>query len=399
MKVFNELKRIYWIPVVWFFSRLTLLFIGWAANLRIPGGYPSQPWPMPKAPLIFTMWDRYDSQWYLAIAKYGYNHPLDSHYSPQAFFPLYPLLIRFFYKLTGLQSVIIGVLLSNIFFLISLFFLYKLVEKRFDEKIAKLAVIFMLLFPTSFFFSAVYTESLFLLGTTIAFWAADRDKWWLAGLGSAIAVLTRNLGCVLILPLAWIAIEMHGIKKGLKKALPLLLIPLAFSIWGIYLWHSTGDPLRFIHAESGWGRYLSPPWVGLGKALYRIITPVPIVHYKVGTYVSAWRPQFSHLYSYIDGTAALLGLILPFIGKHYGQPWPWVIFTLIGVLIPMSAPTLYSMTPLASMTRYILILFPLIVVLAQIARKHPSFEIAFLVSLPLIQSLFFILFLTWNWIA
>ncbi|WP_434639660.1 mannosyltransferase family protein [Thermoanaerobacterium thermosaccharolyticum] len=398
MRYINKLKKLSWIVIVWFISRIALIFIGWVANLRIPGGNPSQPWPMSKAPLIFTMWDRYDSQWYLAIAKYGYNIPYKSHYSPQAFFPLYPALISFIHKLTHVPYVVAGIFLSNIFFISSLFFLYDLVEKHFDSKIAKLTIIFTFLFPTSFFFSAIYTESLFLLGTVLAFWAADQDKWWIAGIGGAIAVLTRNLGITLLLPLAWIAVEKHG-HKAWKNLFPLLLIPMAFSLWAIYLWHSTGDPLRFIHSESGWGRFLSPPWVGILTAIKKILTPIPSVKFPSGTYISAWSIQFSHVYSTIDVTAAILGIILPLVGKKYGQPWPWVIFALIGVLIPMSAPTLYSMTPLASMTRYILVLFPLMVALAQISKKHPSLEIALFVSLPLIQGLFFILFTTWNWIA
>ena len=92
-----------------------------------------------------------------------------------------------------------------------------------------MTIIFTFLFPTSFFFSAIYTESLFLLGTVLAFWAAYQDKWWVAGIGGAIAVLTRNLGITLLLPLAWIAVEKHG-HKAWKNLFPLLLIPMAFSL-------------------------------------------------------------------------------------------------------------------------------------------------------------------------
>lgn len=394
----NKLKNLSWIAVIWLISRIVLVFIGWVANLRIPGGKPSQPWPMSKAPLIFTMWDRYDSQWYLAIAKYGYNIPYKSHYSPQAFFPLYPVLISFIHKLIHIPYIISGIFISNLFFIFSLFFLYDLVENHFDSKIAKLTIIFTFLFPTSFFFSAIYTESLFFFGTILAFWAADKELWWIASLGSSIAVLTRNLGITLFIPLSWIAIEKYG-KKAWKILFHLFLIPFTFSLWAIYLWHSTGDPLRFIHAESGWGRFLSPPWMGIITAFKNILTPIPSAKFPSGKYISAWNIQFSHVYSTIDVTAAILGIILPLIGKKYGQPWPWIIFTLIGVIIPISAPTLYSMTPLASMTRYILVLFPLMISLAQLSKKYPNLGIALLISLPMIQGLFFILFTTWNWIA
>jgi Gpi18-like mannosyltransferase len=394
----HNLKQILWILSAWAISRLTLLFIGWGANLRIPGGNPSQPWPMPNEPLLFTMWDRYDSQWYLAIVQHGYNIPINTHYSPQAFFPLYPMLIGLVERLTGIPPVIIGVILSNLFFIVGLLFLNQLVEQRFGSEVAHTTVLFLILFPTAFFFSAIYTESLFLMGTVIAFWAADRNRWWLAGIGGAIATLTRNLGIMLIIPLILLVWEQYS-KRAWRKCIPLLLIPGAFALWALFLWWNTNDPLRFVHAESGWGRVLQPPWMGIAMAFYRIVTPAPPFIWSKNIYISAWKPQFAPFYSLIDGVSALAGISLSLLGRHYGLPWSWIIFALICVLIPMSAPTLHSMTPLASMSRYIVIIFPIMVTLAQMVKDRPNLKVALMIALPMIQAFFFILFTTWNWIA
>ncbi|SNX55037.1 glycosyltransferase family 39 protein [Thermoanaerobacterium sp. RBIITD] len=397
MSILYNLKKQSWILMIWLFTRITLIFVGWAATLRIPGGPLAEPWPFPKLPLIFTMWDRFDSQWYLAIAQYGYNLPYKTHYSPQAFFPLYPLLIALVHRITSIPYLIVGIIISNIFFILALYILYQLVEDHFGEKIARLSIIFMLIFPTSFYFSAIYTESLFLFGTALSFWAADHKKWWVAGIGGAIAVLTRNLGITLIIPLSIIAWKQYG-KKSLKKCYPILLIPIAFSIWAIYLWQFTGNPLQFIHAEYGWGHKLMPPFVSLVVAIYNIFTAPP-ASFPQGVYVSAWKAPFAALYSTIDGISALIGLIVPFIGRRYGLPWSWVIYSLIGTLVPMTAPTIYAMTPLASMSRYIVVLFPIMVALAQITINRQNLKLSLIISLSLIQAFFFTLFVTWNWIA
>ncbi|MDI3298725.1 MAG: mannosyltransferase family protein [Bacillota bacterium] len=394
-------RRAGWIVAAWAGSRLALSFIGWAASLRIPGGRPAQPWPMSQAPLLFTMWDRYDAQWYLEIARYGYSgFPVRSHYSPEAFFPLYPLLIGVGERLTGVDGAVVGVLLSNLFLLLGLVLLERLVERRFGPRVARRAVLLLLLFPTAFYFSAIYTEALFLFASVAAFWAAERERWTWAGLAGAAAALTRNLGALLLLPLAWLAWERYGaVGPAVRRAAPLLLIPLAFAAWAVFLWQSTGDPLRFLHAESGWNRHLSPPWAGLATAFQRVVTPPPPSRWPAGVYVSAWRPQFAPLYSTIDGLAAAGGLLLALLGRRWGQPWPWVAWALLGLLIPMSAPTLHSMTPLASMSRYVVVLFPLMVTLAQAAERRPWLETALLAGLPLVQAFFFTLFTTWNWIA
>ncbi|MDI3317085.1 MAG: mannosyltransferase family protein [Bacillota bacterium] len=392
--------RIGLIAAAWAGSRLALSFIGWAASLRIPGGRPAQPWPLSQAPLLFTMWDRYDSQWYLEIARYGYfGFPVRSHYSPEAFFPLYPLLIGLGERLTGLPGAVLGVLLSNLFLLLGLILLDRLVARRLGERVALRTVLLLLLFPTSFYFSAIYTEALFLFATVAAFWAADRERWWWAGVAGAAAALTRNLGILLVLPLGWLALERYRSGPSLRRAAPLLLIPLAFALWAGFLWLESGDALRFVHAEAGWNRHLAAPWVGLATAVDRVVTPPPPAHWPLGVYVSGWRPQFAPLYSTIDGLAALAGLLLPFLGRRWGQPRAWALWALIGVLVPMSAPTLHSMTPLASMSRYLVVLFPVAVTLAQAAERRPWVEVALFSSLPLVQAFFFTLFTTWNWIA
>ena len=97
-----------------------------------------------------------------------------------AFFPLYPLLIRFVGALAG-NHFIAGLLISNACFFFGLLFLYKLLEHEYDRSVARRAIFYVSIFPTAVFFSAVYTESLFFMLTVASFYYMRERRWWLAG--------------------------------------------------------------------------------------------------------------------------------------------------------------------------------------------------------------------------
>ena len=111
-----------------------------------------------------NMWARWDSEWYLYIADRGYtNEDLPSHYrnATSGLFPLYAMLIRFLGAILN-HDVLAGLLISNISLLVFLWILLQLgKEKEIDEKDRQKAAWYYLIFPTTFFLSAIYTESLF----------------------------------------------------------------------------------------------------------------------------------------------------------------------------------------------------------------------------------------------
>ena len=71
------------------------------------------------------------------------------------------------------------------------------------DEIAGRAVWLLAIFPTSVFFTTLYTESLFLMTSVAAFYYARRSRWALAGIWGLLASLTRVTGLLLLLPLAW----------------------------------------------------------------------------------------------------------------------------------------------------------------------------------------------------
>lgn len=142
---------------------------------------------------------RYDSEWYVAIARDGYENTIEP-----AFFPLYPLTMRVGSEVFG-NSIptigVIGVLVSLVAFAATLLAFYRLSAIELGEGAAGRAAALLAFFPTAMFFSAVYTESLFLALEIGALLAARRQRWAWAGVLAALGSATRNSGFILLLPL------------------------------------------------------------------------------------------------------------------------------------------------------------------------------------------------------
>jgi Gpi18-like mannosyltransferase len=131
------------------------------------------------APLdLFKNWD---ANWYLGIAHDGYA----AHKYSTAFFPLYPALLH----LGGFLCHDLrddGYVISNALLLASCLLLWKLVVRDYRRReVADRAVIFLLFCPVSFFFSTIYTESLFFfLMLALAYLATERR--WMPPVAAAI---------------------------------------------------------------------------------------------------------------------------------------------------------------------------------------------------------------------
>src|SRR3989344_2560786 len=124
------------------------------------------------APEIFS-WANFDGEHYLSIAIFGYKG------LEQAFFPIFPILIALLSGLTEtdlfsqlLSKTLAALFISNLSFFLSLIVLWKLIKIDYSQKISFLTIILIAVFPASFYFGAVYNESLFLLLSTLAFYNA-----------------------------------------------------------------------------------------------------------------------------------------------------------------------------------------------------------------------------------
>src|SRR4051812_22617134 len=202
----------------------------------------------------------WDSVWYLSIAGDGYADPQRS-----AFFPLYPLLVRAGGWVLG-SPLVAGALLSLGCFVVALVLLHELTRLELGDGAARWTVLALAWSPMSFFFSAVYSEALFLAVSVGALLAARRGLWWVAGLLGALGAATRSAGVVLVVPLALLMLAQRPRPRP-RDVLALLLVPAGLGAYLGGLAAAGHDAMAPFHAQDVWFRAWAGPFGGVWDGL------------------------------------------------------------------------------------------------------------------------------------
>jgi hypothetical protein len=154
----------------------------------------------------FSTWD---AQHYLYLSENGYHAGQLS----DAFFPLFPLLIHLATPIFN-SSLVAGLVVANAASLAGLYILFRLVTRLHGERAAQTTLLLYLAFPTAFFFSLIYTESLFLLLVAGFFYLLFTGRAAWAALPAALLPLARPEGVLIILPFAvYYGVETLGITR------------------------------------------------------------------------------------------------------------------------------------------------------------------------------------------
>lgn len=342
MKKFPEVVKIIKLFIVWrivliILSILAINFIPLAGENFLGGGFKNYL----RNPYLLS-WANFDGEHYLSVAQVGYKG------LEQAFFPVYPILIRFLAQPFGVNLyylTIAGLIISNLTFLVSLIFLWKLIRIDFPKRIAWLTLLTLILFPTSFYFGAVYTESLFLLLIILSFYFGLKNNWQLAAIFGMIASATRVFG-VLLLPS--LLIEAWQKKEWSYKLLWLLLIPLGLGAYLYYSWLTSGDPWIFYHNQ---------PLVGEQHQFGIIPFPQVVFRYfKILTSADMTNPIYQTVA--LELLTGIIFLILPIYGYFKKIRVSYLFFALASFLLPTVQGSF------SSLPRYILVLFPSFLALA-----------------------------------
>jgi hypothetical protein len=326
----------------------------------------------------------FDGAHYLHIAHDGYMQ------YEQTFFPLYPLLIHIFAPIFGSSYLLTGFLLSNVCFFSGLYIFKKYLERLGKKPDTILWILLMLLiFPTSFFFGAVYTEGLFfLLVSASLYFAQKRNVGWLIPV-AILAALTRLMGLFLLIPLLAILLE-NTEKPKFKKAtwrkkirdltryinIYKKLILIAFSpflglgVYMIYLFSTTGDYLAFYHAQAAFNN---------GRSTGHLVL-LPQVYYR---YIKIFLTA-SHDVTYFVAVVEFVTFTLVLIVLLYDLWKLWKIkqdearlsliglnlFSLINLLLPTFTGTF------TSVPRYVLLSLSFFIRIAEI--KNTALRISIL---------------------
>lgn len=303
----------------------------------------------------------FDGEHYISIAMRGYGE------GEHAFFPLYPMLITFFGKFFGTSLItftVSGIVISCLAFLTGLIGFFKLVGVDYSEKISKLSLILLLVFPTSFYFASVYTEALFFALAVWSLYFGRKGKWFEASLLGIFLTATRFVGLIIFPTLVIEWYLQNKQKKNLLKSFPssLLGVPIGLLGYMYYLERTIHNMLAFYNELSGFGEQRSSHLITLPQVLYRYI-------FKIFPNLSLryFPVVYTTLLEFFVGTAFLILSILSFFKTRLS----YAIFLFFGYLVPTFSGSF------SSLPRYVLVLFPFYILLALMFEKKKGLLILY----------------------
>lgn len=346
-------------------SRVGLLLAGMAAAILLSDG--ALTWEG-----AFQQLQRWDAAHYIRLIEEGYQgYTENGQHLFLVFFPGYVWAARLL-RLVIPSTALAGTALSCLCYGGACCYLYRLAGEAYNGRVARDALLYMSLFPFSFFSGLVMTEGLFLLATTGACWYAWRGKWLAFGLFGALAALTRMTGLLVIavgvirLLEAYRPLEPPVGKslgrcwKPLLLRLPLTLLPAAGTLLYLLLnlWVD-GDPFAFASHQEHWHQgYL---WIS------------QVVEY-IGRYLGdnlgssyGWAVWAPALALFVVGLALLYWAAL-----RRGHPAGLLAY---GFCFFVAT---YSLSWLLSAGRYLSTCFVLFLFLAKLTQRRPALRAALL---------------------
>jgi hypothetical protein len=382
-----------------FGTRVAILFVGYLAVFLIGYRPPGAPWKIDPNEFV-NLQARHDAGWYLNVAIDGYSYTPDATPDYQqnvVFFPAFPMAMRAVGRLFGgapTSYLFGGTLIALVSFFWALSYLFRFARDMLgDSDQAATAMWFLAAYPFALFFSALYSESLYLLAIVGACYHFRRREYGRAAIWGLLAGLDRAPGCFLSVVLALMAVSPWlppwlaggpAADRARSSADGHRLIPALASaampgvgvlVFSAYLWSLTGHPLAWEAGHAAWGRQYEGFGVLISDNLQWIAS--------------------RGLYAYTSsaGTDLLNGLGAIFViaaawpvARRLGLPY--AVLILINILPPLAAGGFMSTGRFSS------VLFPAFVWLASAvpARQRPSWIAGFMA----VQAFCAVLFYTWR---
>lgn len=399
MKKHKKITKLFYLFLIW---RICLFGIAWFGSLflRFQPSFPYSDAILLPSGLPSWLWSfaNFDGVHYLTIAKSGYSAQFT-----QVFFPLYPLIIRLFLILVPIFNPIpIALFVSNVAFLLSLFLFRRLLLLDYPEKKVFWILLFLLFFPTSLFFGAVYTEGIFFLLMIASFYTARLKKWYLSACLASLAGMTRLVGIFLLPAILWewyqekIKDQNLSAQTSSKNIITRLfsdiflilkspvfyIIPLGCLFYMTYLQLAFGDFLYFWHAQPVFGAQRSgATLILLPQVIWRYMKLILSISYKnYAFWVALWEISFT-----------FFSIIILLISHMKKIRISYLIFSWLAVITPTLTGTF------SSMPRYVLAAFPLFIILGLI---RSSWLKIFILTLSItIFILFTVLFTRGLWVS
>jgi hypothetical protein len=332
--------------------RVFTAFMAFIVNVVFPLAQKQQFTVTERTHLLWDTFARYDSGWYFGIARHGYEF-VEGGRSNLAFFPVYPLLMRYVGLALGggrQNLYLAGVIISWVAYVLAMVMLYRLGRTYLSRRAAEYAVIFASVFPFAFFYGVVYSEALFLLFTVTAFYGFRTKRWWLGAVAGALACATRVNGVMALPALGLLAWQSAGNdREARKRALAAVaLVPVGLALYAVYVDTLSGSYLEWSHSIQRWNYSIAgSPIRGYVVLLSELVTRP--YHYIT---TDPMAP-----YDLLNGLTGLVFILaLPLVGRRIGAAY--VVHMALNLWLPLSSGVFEGVG------RYCAVLFPFYFVLA-----------------------------------
>lgn len=329
---------------------------------------PMFPW------LHFGTWD---AGHYVYLVNFGYQGTGLHH----AFYPLFPMLVALV-QIVLPDTLLAGLFVSNVASFAAIFLFFQFVKKRWGDMVAFNSVVLFLLFPTGFYLSLMYTESLFVALVLAVFYFWDRENIFLASVMAFFLSLTRPLGVLMAIPVVISCLYRCVQQKsvGFRMSRELLIALGSASGFAAYLF------IMYSQTGSLWSGFDAQDYFVAKNSLANLLHPV------------AWfQKNFLDIDLTLHGfTTSLVDrvffggyiVMLYFISRLGDRALFW--YALVMGLVPALTGMIMAYT------RYLLVVFPIFIVLALRFKKQLLF-----IALPfcMFQIVFLIMHILNYWVA
>lgn len=318
---------------------------------------PVDGWTGPKVDYV-DMTVLWDGSWYRHVALEGYPVPIPEHSDGRpaqnawAFYPLFPGLSRALMAVTGLGFPAVASTLALLCGLAAALLMALLLAERVGHRVALAAVAAWAAFPASVSLQLAYTESVAMFILCGLLWAAIRRRWLLVGAMALLLGLTRPIA-VPVLAVVAVALVLRWRDRAHRPIPPreylaggvaLVACGVAGLVWPAVVWAATGSRTGYTDTMAAWraGGEIVPlkPWLWMSEWVFRssehaqTYGPVALAAVTTAVVVMVLGPW-----------ASALGAEL--------RTWCLAYPAYLGLVLD----------PFTSIFRYLLPLFPLLVVL------------------------------------
>lgn len=255
-------------------------------------------WPRVEDPVFASHFATWDGAHHLCLSEVGYGPGVRSN----AFYPLYPMLVRWGSVWTGGSHLVAAMVLGNAMSLVGWVLFYQIACRRWGETTALWATAFLLAYAGALFYQFVYSEWVFFLLVMVVWLGLERGRYKWVAIGAFLLPMSRAVGLFCVLPIAWHLVTRHpldwmrrftterwDVKSRDTPAIELArahsggsnlasygLLMAALAGWALYLvmmWNWTGDSFDGFGAQRYWGVHSIWNLVDVPKFVVGLFSP------------------------------------------------------------------------------------------------------------------------------